>query len=176
MNIKKLGQVIVLKSQLPVVLPLFLISALLWFSSSLYGLAETIDTGGALKNTFKPPAKNLTSKNKLPFFDAPPIERFDPQEAGAKVFINNIKFLNNTVFMRRNILAVIGGVPSRSFSLTELFKLADKISRHYRDQGYFLARAIIPNQKIKNNTVSIIILEGQYGKIIVRGMRRMGHK
>ena len=169
MNIKQLAQVILLKSQFPVVLPLFFISALLWFISSLYGLAETIDTGGALKNNFKPPAKTLTLKNTLPIFEAPPIERFDLQEAGVKVFINNIKFLNNTVFTRRDILAVIGGVPSRSFSLTELFKLADKISRHYRDQGYFLARAIIPNQKIKNNTVSIVILEGQYGKIFSEG-------
>jgi hemolysin activation/secretion protein len=102
-------------------------------------------------------------------FEAPPVERFNPQEAGAKVFIRNIKFLNNTIFTRREILTVIGGVPSRSFSLTELFKLADKISRHYRNQGYFLARAIIPNQKIKNNTVSIVILEGQYGKIYSEG-------
>lgn len=169
MNIKQLAQVILLKSQFPVVLPLFFISALLWFISSLYGLAETIDTGGALKNNFKPPAKTLTLKNTLPIFEAPPIERFDPQEAGVKVFINNIKFLNNTVFTRSDILAVIGGMPSRSFSLTELFKLADKISRHYRDQGYFLARAIIPNQKIENNTVSIVILEGQYGKIYSEG-------
>ena len=169
MNIKKLAQVILLKSQFPVVLPLFFISALLWFVSNLYGLAETIDTGGALKNNFKPPAKTLNLKNTLPIFEAPPIERFDPQEAGAKVFINNIKFLNNTVFTRRDILAVIGGMPSRSFSLMELFKLADKISRHYRDQGYFLARAIIPNQKIENNTVSIVILEGQYGKIYSEG-------
>ena len=169
MNIKQLAQVILLKSQFPVVLPLFFISALLWFISSLYGLAETIDTGGAIKNNFKPPAKTLTLKNTLPIFEAPPIERFDPQEAGAKVFINNIKFLNNTVFTRRDILAVIGVMPSRLFSLTELFKLADKISRHYRDQGYFLARAIIPNQKIENNTVSIVILEGQYGKIYSEG-------
>lgn len=176
MNIKQLAQVILLKSQFPVVLPLFFISALLWFISSLYGLAETIDTGGALKNNFKPPAKTLTLKNTLPIFEAPPIERFDPQEAGAKVFINNIKFLNNTVFTRRDILAVIGGMPSRSFSLTELFKLADKISRHYRDQGYFLARAIIPNQKIENNTVSIVILEGQYGKIYSEGDAAYGQQ
>ena len=176
MNIKQLAQVILLKSQFPVVLPLFFISALLWFISSLYGLAETIDTGGALKNNFKPPTKTLTLKNTLPIFEAPPIERFDPQEAGAKVFINNIKFLNNTVFTRRDILAVIGGMPSRSFSLTELFKLADKISRHYRDQGYFLARAIIPNQKIENNTVSIVILEGQYGKIYSEGDAAYGQQ
>ena len=102
-------------------------------------------------------------------FEAPPVERFNPQEAGAKVFIRNIKFLNNTIFTRRDILTVIGGVPSRSFSLTELFELADKISRHYCNQGYFLARAIIPNQKITNNTVSIVILEGQYGKIYSEG-------
>ena len=176
MSIKQLAQVILLKSQFPVVLPLFFISALLWFISSLYGLAETIDTGGALKNNFKPPAKTLTLKNTLPIFEAPPIERFDPQEAGAKVFINNIKFLNNTVFTRSDILAVIGGMPSRSFSLTELFKLADKISRHYRDQGYFLARAIIPNQKIENNTVSIVILEGQYGKIYSEGDAAYGQQ
>ena len=169
MNIKKLCQVIVLKSQFSVFLPLIFISALFWVFSSIYGLTETIDTGGALKNSFKPPAKNLTSKNTLPMFEAPPVERFNPQEAGAKVFIRNIKFLNNTIFTRREILTVIGGVPSRSFSLTELFKLADKISRHYRNQGYFLARAIIPNQKIKNNTVSIVILEGQYGKIYSEG-------
>ena len=158
-----------LKSQFAVFLPLIFISALFWVFSSIYGLTETIDTGGALKNSFKPPAKNLTSKNTLPMFEAPPVERFNPQEAGAKVFIRNIKFLNNTIFTRREILTVIGGVPSRSFSLTELFKLADKISRHYRNQGYFLARAIIPNQKIKNNTVSIVILEGQYGKIYSEG-------
>ena len=77
MNIKKLCQVIVLKSQFAVFLPLIFISALFWVFSSIYGLTETIDTGGALKNSFKPPAKNLTSKNTLPMFEAPPVERFN---------------------------------------------------------------------------------------------------
>ena len=55
----------VLKSQLAVFLPLIFISALFWVLSSIYGLTETIDTGGALKNSFKPPTKKPIVKKHI---------------------------------------------------------------------------------------------------------------
>jgi hemolysin activation/secretion protein len=46
--------------------------------------------------------------------------------------------------------------------------MAAKITDHYHNDGYFLAQAYLPAQDIKNGSVTIALLEGQFGNIELR--------
>lgn len=46
-------------------------------------------------------------------------------------------------------------------------RAALKITKYYRQQGFFVARAYIPQQKIANNSLEIAVIEGHYGKFIL---------
>ena len=54
--------------------------------------------------------------------------------------------------------------------------MADKISAFYASEGYFLARAFIPKQEIKDNTAVITIYEGRINKVIVKGNEKLNKK
>ena len=56
----------------------------------------------------------------------------------------------------------------RELTLSELRAMAARIASHYRAQGYFLAQAYLPPQDIQDGTVTIAVLEGQYGKVTLR--------
>jgi hemolysin activation/secretion protein len=43
--------------------------------------------------------------------------------------------------------------------------LADAITSKYRDQGYFLTRAYVPEQDIKGGVITIKIIEGYIGQV-----------
>lgn len=46
--------------------------------------------------------------------------------------------------------------------------MAAKITAQYAKTGYFVARAYLPAQQIRDNTVTIEVSEGKYGKVILR--------
>ncbi len=61
----------------------------------------------------------------------------------------------------------------RSLSLGELRAIALKITNYYHAHGYFLAQAYLPAQDIKDETVTIAVLEGQYGKVSLQNKSRL---
>ncbi len=57
----------------------------------------------------------------------------------------------------------------RTISLFTLYKLADKITAKYRNEGYILSRAFVPAQNIRNGIAKIKIVEGYISKINLEG-------
>lgn len=55
----------------------------------------------------------------------------------------------------------------REVTLADLQALADAITAHYRAQGYFLAQAIVPVQKVEGGIVEISVVEGRLGRVDV---------
>lgn len=53
------------------------------------------------------------------------------------------------------------------FSIARFRIVTDAIAAYYRERGFFLARAFIPEQKIKDGTVKIVVLEGRLSAIEV---------
>lgn len=53
----------------------------------------------------------------------------------------------------------------RETTLATLEKLAAEITQAYRERGYFLAQAIVPQQQVHDGVVEISVLEGRLGKI-----------
>ena len=53
----------------------------------------------------------------------------------------------------------------RETTLAALEKLAAEITQAYRERGYFLAQALVPQQQVKDGIVEISVLEGRLGKV-----------
>ncbi len=53
--------------------------------------------------------------------------------------------------------------------LSEIYAIADRITKFYQDQGYILARAYIPAQEIESGEVNIAVAEGTIADVFVNG-------
>lgn len=53
----------------------------------------------------------------------------------------------------------------QGLTIGQLQQVADVVTKYYHDKGYFLARAVIPAQEIKDGVVNIRVLEGRLEKV-----------
>lgn len=58
---------------------------------------------------------------------------------------------------------------ARTVSLDDLVHIADAITAHYREAGYFLSRAIVPPQDPESGIARIVVLEGRITEIVIEG-------
>ncbi len=70
------------------------------------------------------------------------------------------------------IRACIGTV-SPEMSLKKLYAIIGRINALYQEKGYVASQAVLPPQKLENGRVQIYLVEGRYGKIIIRNMDYM---
>ena len=138
--------------------------ALLALSQSLY--AQQLPNAGSQIQQI-PPAPTL--QKALPEIR---IERGTaPAVSGAaevKILVRSLRVTGARAYSEADLIAITGFKPGTELTLTELRGLASKITAHYAKNGYFVAQAFLPAQGIKDNTVTIAVSEGQYGKIILR--------
>lgn len=59
----------------------------------------------------------------------------------------------------------------RGITLGELEAIADKITTHYRSKGFILAKAFIPQQRVRDGVVSITLLLGTLGEVTFQNNR-----
>lgn len=57
----------------------------------------------------------------------------------------------------------------QGLTIGQLQQVADVVTKYYHDKGYFLARAVIPAQEIKDGVVNIRVLEGRLEKVETSG-------
>jgi hemolysin activation/secretion protein len=57
--------------------------------------------------------------------------------------------------------------------MAELKQAAARITQHYRDMGFMLARAYVPPQKPDNGNITIAVLEGKLGALQLRNSSRV---
>lgn len=93
----------------------------------------------------------------------------EAEEARVKFTVTTIEFVGNTKFAKSDLARLAKPYEHREVSLLELRKLCLKIRDNYRANGYLLARAGVPPQKIKAGRVKIAISEGRFGKIDIKG-------
>ena len=113
---------------------------------------------------------------------APPEIRIEsgvaPVKPGAvesKILVNTLRITGAKAYSETELLALTGFVSGSNLSLTDLRNMAAKITAHYAKQGYFAARAFLPAQQIKDNTVTFEVAEGQYGQTILRNESRLSN-
>lgn len=61
---------------------------------------------------------------------------------------------------------------AREVSVGDLARIADAVTAHYRDAGYFLSRAQVPPQDMSTGIAHLRVIEGRISEIEVRGPAR----
>jgi len=89
-----------------------------------------------------------------------------PEALGGFV-LNKVNLQGVTVFEKDYFDDLIGEYLGREVDITVLNHLAARITQAYRDEGYFLSRAILPQQEIIGGEVKIQVIEGRVGNVII---------
>ncbi|MGZ5800113.1 MAG: ShlB/FhaC/HecB family hemolysin secretion/activation protein, partial [Burkholderiaceae bacterium] len=105
--------------------------------------------------------------------EAPPIsvpsERpAAPTPDGTKVPVNTFHITGATTFTADELSNLLNQWKGRELTLEDLQAATERITRYYREQGYLVARAYLPEQTIRNGIVEIAVLEGRIGQVILK--------
>ena len=89
-------------------------------------------------------------------------------ESGMKIVVARVNITGSQVYAAPILLKEAGFSAGSELSLADLRAMAAKIAAFYHRNGYFLAQAFLPAQDIKDGIVTIAVVDGHYGKIVLR--------
>ena len=78
--------------------------------------------------------------------------------------VKRLQIKGATLYSEEVLLSVTGFEPGRALGLQGLQIMAQRITRHYQQGGYPVARAYLPAQEIRDGVVTLAVLEGRYGR------------
>ena len=87
--------------------------------------------------------------------------------------IKQLRISGNTHFDAPSLHALVAEAEGRRLTLRELDALIQRITTHYREAGYPLARAIIPVQTIRDGAVRVEVIEARYGRVLLDNQSRV---
>jgi hemolysin activation/secretion protein len=93
---------------------------------------------------------------------------------GAKAQLASVRISGNTAFSSEALAALLGDSIGKELTFAELSQLADRITAHYRQAGYLVARAYLPAQEVKAGVLDIAVLEGTLGQVELRNTAGLG--
>jgi len=145
--------------------------ALLALSPNLF--AQQIPGAGSQLRELTPPI--LPQKNEPTIRITESAAPAASEQSLAKVRVDQLKFSGARIGSETDaeLQAISRFTPGTELSLTELEAMAARITQHYREKGYFVARAYLPAQDISNHVVTIAISEGRLGKVELRNTSRL---
>ncbi|HUW36570.1 MAG TPA: ShlB/FhaC/HecB family hemolysin secretion/activation protein [Rhodocyclaceae bacterium] len=85
-----------------------------------------------------------------------------------KIMVKDLKVTGAQAYSEALLLAVAGFKPGSELTLSDLRGMAARIADFYHRNGYFIAQAYLPAQDIKAGVVTIAVIEGRYGKVVLR--------
>lgn len=87
-------------------------------------------------------------------------------KSGKKILIKDFEISGNDNISEYELKNEINTFLNKELSFTQLQDITSIITKKYREKGFFVARAYIPIQDIKqnNNVFKIVVIEGNYGE------------
>ncbi|MDP1996884.1 MAG: ShlB/FhaC/HecB family hemolysin secretion/activation protein [Gallionella sp.] len=88
----------------------------------------------------------------------------DAANKDVRIAVKAIHVSGNSVFIASELEALVANLIGGEHTLAELDAGAARITAYYRERGYVVARAYLPEQEIKDGVVTIKVLEGIVGQ------------
>ncbi len=87
-------------------------------------------------------------------------------DSGKTLYIKSFTFSGNLHIDNDELQKLAKEYENKDLTFTQLNELTSKITKLYREKGYFVARAYLPTQDINTNdgVLEIAIIEGNYGE------------
>jgi len=120
------------------------------------------DSGAILEQTKQPAPPPKLAPDVLPRAPEPRPALGAP---GLKLVVNGFKVSGNTIFPEDVLLAEVREFVGKEQTIDGLNDAATKVRAYYRERGYFLVQAYLPQQEIKGGVVEIAVIEARIGKV-----------
>lgn len=88
----------------------------------------------------------------------------------ARFQVDNIEVAGVTVYPAAAFQDELAPLLRREISLADLYRLADRLTARYRNDGYLLSQVIVPEQKIENRIAHLRAVEGFIATIKLVGV------
>ncbi|MFT5103718.1 MAG: hemolysin activation/secretion protein, partial [Candidatus Latescibacterota bacterium] len=95
---------------------------------------------------------------------------------GPKFFVKKIEVEGSSLFPKEELEALVNLDQGKEISMGVLLLLVQELTSYYVSQGYFLSKAYIPAQKLKDGIIKINIAEGKINKVEVSGNESLDSK
>jgi hemolysin activation/secretion protein len=131
---------------------------------------------GTVTDQFEQKAKERALAKPVP----PALPNFATSQTRAErkplFVLTAVNVAGTTVAPREEIAGTYAPFLRRPVSQADLLKITEGIAETYRRKGYALSRALIPPQDVKDGRVTVNVVEGYIGDILVEGddSRRFG--
>jgi hemolysin activation/secretion protein len=114
----------------------------------------------------------LETQPAPPVITSPTIEKKDGEaypaplqsKSDIQVIITQLKFSGNKSVSDEQLSALLVDFLDKPIGIKELNQMAALVTRHYRQQGFMLAEAYLPEQDI-GSTLQIAVIEGYLGEL-----------
>ena len=131
------------------------------------------DAGRILQETR--PAPPRSAAQALPPIQAPGSSKpsAPAQNGETRVQATQFDFSGNSVLSVETLRAAVAAWVGRSLNFGDLLQAVEAVEARYKQAGYFLARANLPPQNIKDGSIEIGISEGRLGETRLEGESRV---
>lgn len=113
------------------------------------------------------PPSGITPKAE-PLIEITGAEKYAPamkdDKSGKSVFVKAFKITGALHMDGNKLQALIASYTNKDLTFAQLEDAASVITKAYRSEGYFVARAYLPVQSMQEGIVEIAIIEGNYGE------------
>jgi len=121
---------------------------------------------GNLLDTVKP--LPVMPEKPGPLVTAPEESRPAMRHAEGLLFVlKEVRISGNRAFSEKELLPLYASQLGKQTGFSDLERMTGLITKYYRDHGYMVARAYVPEQQIKDGSVEIAVLEGRLGEVKV---------
>ncbi len=134
--------------------------------------AQTIPTPGTVLDTVRPAPEAAPAPGKQPALVLPSAPKPELDPNAPRTRINAFRIVGNKAVASSVLDELVKPFAGASYNLAGLVKVTDAITDYYRKQGFAVARAVVPAQKVENGVLTIEVIEGRVDRIAVRGNQR----
>lgn len=111
-------------------------------------------------------------KAQAPSIPAGPANAAGVAPGGPTFKVNAFDIQGNTAIPTDELRAQIANFVGKTLTLSQLYDVADVLTRYYRARGYGLAYVAPPAQKLSGGVVKLQVVEGRVGDIDIQGNSR----
>jgi len=122
---------------------------------------------GQIQERFRP-APGLPERRDMP--PLPPAPQSGPTEDGGLRFrLSEIVIEGNTVYPPETLRPLYAELLGSEVTLARIAELAQRLTARYRQDGYILAQAVVPEQQIDHGVVRLRVVEGFVDRVLIEG-------
>ncbi|ENX34471.1 hypothetical protein F889_01753 [Acinetobacter colistiniresistens] len=159
------------KKQLPVISAI----SMLVVGCSIVHAEVMIPDSGTITQQLSPEQFKEIPKTDQQYFGSDSLQQNYSQDQ-TPIWVTKIQIEGNQQVATTILHDLVKSLENKNNVMADLQFGAEKITQYYKKQGYFLAKAYLPKQKLENGTLIIRVLEGQLGQVILNNQSKIKDK